>query len=397
MDPLQPFEPQPFLAVAVSGGADSLALALLADRWARDRGGSVLALVVDHGIRPESASEAAMTMQRLHSRSIPGRLLSITGLHPGPAMADRARLARYRALVQACGEAGCLHLLLGHHRDDQAETVMIRALSNSRSAGLAAMPAVRELETVRLLRPLLGFPAAELRAFLRHEGMDWVEDPSNRNPAALRARLRRLQPSDAGLGEASSIAGRARASAEHEASRILAARVSLRPEGFAIFSPGRIAPEGLAAILQTVAGAPFPPPTSATDRLAAEPGPATLAGVRLLPAGRLGPGWLVVREAAAMQAAIPATAGTTWDGRFRLLGDLPPGSSIGALGTDGTRLRARSGLPAAIIRALPAIRCGITLVAVPHLGYARSDCAGARVLFCPPRPMAGAAFWPAPF
>jgi len=392
---LEPFEPRPFLALAVSGGADSLALALLARDWARERGGSVLALVVDHGLRPESAAEAATTVERLHSRGIPCRLLALSGLHPGPAMADRAREARYGALVHACAEAGSLHLLLGHHRDDQAETVMIRALGNSRSAGLAAMPALREGAAVRLLRPLLDVPGAELRTFLRADGIEWVEDPSNRNPLALRARLRMPQPPSADLAEASFAAGWARAGAELQAARIVAERVSLHPEGFAVLSPGRIAPDALGALLQTIAGSPFPPPAAATETLAAAPGPATLAGVRLLPAGRFGPGWLVVREVAAMETSVPATPGAIWDRRFRLLDEVSPGASLGPLGADGTRFRTRAGLPAAIIRTLPAIRCGIGLVAVPHLGYARADCARARVLFCPPRPMAGAAFRPA--
>ncbi len=113
--PLGPFEPRVQLAVAVSGGADSTALALLADAWARARGGAVLALIVDHGLRAESAAEAALTMARLAARGIAARVLTLRGLERGPALAARARAARYAALEAACRAAGVVHLLLGHH------------------------------------------------------------------------------------------------------------------------------------------------------------------------------------------------------------------------------------------------------------------------------------------
>ncbi|MGC8469235.1 MAG: ATP-binding protein [Acetobacteraceae bacterium] len=105
MAALGPFAPRPRLAAAVSGGADSLALALLAAGWAAARGGSVLALLVDHGLRPESAAEAAQTAARLAGRAITARILTLRGLTPGPALAERARAARYRALAEAAAEA----------------------------------------------------------------------------------------------------------------------------------------------------------------------------------------------------------------------------------------------------------------------------------------------------
>ncbi|HET9020133.1 MAG TPA: ATP-binding protein, partial [Acetobacteraceae bacterium] len=80
LDPLGPFEPRSRLAVAVSGGADSLALALLADAWARGRGGEVRALIVDLGLRPGAAAEAALTRTRLATRGIGARVLTLTGL-----------------------------------------------------------------------------------------------------------------------------------------------------------------------------------------------------------------------------------------------------------------------------------------------------------------------------
>lgn len=404
MAPLGPFELAPLLATAVSGGADSMALALLADAWARARDGSVLAMVVDHGLRQESAAEAALTIQQLAERGIASKAIRLTDLHRGPALAERARAARYAALRAACAGHGILHLLLGHHAADQAETVLMRRQGNSGPAGLAAMPALTEQTGLRLLRPLLGIPPVRLRATLLAAGLSWVEDPSNRDERALRTRLRAslddpdgTGPTTAALCKAAQAAGIDRAARDQATAEILAHRAAIHPEGFSLLSPGPIDPAALAALIQMIGGAPFPPPTRSIASLAAAPHPATLAGVRLLPAGRLGDGLLLVREAASMQPPIPARAGATWDGRFRLpAGAVPPeDATIGALGTDAARLRRCSPLPSAVLRTLPALRRANCLVAVPHLLYPDSaTCAAAPVVFSPPRPAAGAPFLP---
>src|SRR5690606_10395568 len=141
MAPLGPFGPEPRLAAGVSGGPHSLALALLADAWARARGGSLLALVADHGLRPGSGEEASTAATMLASRGIRSRILPL-GLGPGPRLQERARTARFEALLEACREEGRPWLLLGHHRGDQAETVLFRALRGSGPDGLAGMSAV---------------------------------------------------------------------------------------------------------------------------------------------------------------------------------------------------------------------------------------------------------------
>ena len=376
MDRLGPFEPRPSLAIAVSGGADSMALAVLASDWARDRGGHPLALTVDHGIRPESAAEANLTLTRLAALGIPGRKLTLTGLHHGPALAQRARDARYEALLNAC--TGIPHLLLGHHRSDQVETVMIRALSASGTRGLAGMPALTETRYVRLLRPLLDLPPASLRAFLTERGIAWVEDPSNRDPASARARLRMALADPTGTGEgtvaiaqAALKAGVGRARQDGKIARILALRATIRPEGYAILTPGPIVPEALAALLRTVAGARYAPAIDRVAALARAPGPATLGGVRIIDAGRLGPGWLILRETRAIEAPVEARPNAIWDGRFRLAGTPPNQSTalhLGALGTDSALFRDRRGPPAAVLHGLPALRAGGTVIAAPHIG-----------------------------
>jgi tRNA(Ile)-lysidine synthase len=397
---LGPFEPCPHLAAAVSGGADSMALALLADAWARARGGTLLALIVDHGLRAESTDEAAATVARLDARGIATRLLRLDGLAHGTALAERARDARFAVLTQACASAGILHLLLGHHASDQAETVLMRALGGSGPAGMAGMLPLVETPSVRILRPLLSIPPARLRATVAAAGMAWVEDPSNVDQRALRPRLRILRLDHDGAGAATAalvaaaaVSARGRAEQDWQIATELASRVVLRPEGFALLPSAGLTPQALAAVIQVIAGAPFPPPTRSVAALADPLKPATLAGTRLLSAGRLGEGWLLTREPAAMAPPIPAVVGALWDARFRLLrqGTLPNGATLGAVADDASRLRHASVLPAAVLRTLPAIRHGTKLLAVPHLDYPeRKICEGISLIFSPPRPAAAA-------
>lgn len=402
MAELGPFEETPRLAAAVSGGADSMALAVLADTWARARRGSLLALIVDHGLRAESRAEAILTQERLAARGIASRILPLSALSNGRASAARAREARYQALMEACRAMGLLHLLLGHHAADQAETIWMRKQAQSGLIGLAGMAALRELPFVRLLRPLLRFPPERLRATLEAAGVAWVEDPSNRNRRFLRARLRaqlataEAKPLGPILLAQAKEAAMARKTAEHRSAEALAQSVRFFPEGYALLTSWPLPPAALASLIQALTGAAYPPPLRQVAPLAASPRSATLAGVRVLPAGKLGHGWLLVREAAAMAPAVPAAPDRCWDGRFRLAVNArpPEGAVLGALGaSSAVRLRKMSHLPAAIMQTLPAIWCKSVLVAVPHLGYPDSAaCRAMPVVLCPPVPAAGGMF-----
>jgi tRNA(Ile)-lysidine synthase len=404
MGELGPFETNPSLTAAVSGGADSMALALLARNWIRARCGTINALVVDHGLRSESEQEARATVGRLGELGIAATLLPLATLRRGSALAERARIMRYKALSAACRSAGTLHLLVGHHQMDQIETVMMRVLRQSLGHGLAGMPALAELAQVRLLRPLLTFDPLALRRLLVAHGVDWVDDPSNRDVKALRSRLRLRSAahlsdgSIAILANAAKTMGTRRAVDEAATARELAGRAIVRPEGFALLSPGRISVEALAALIQTIAGAAYAPGPSQLSDLAARPSPATIAGVRLLPAGRFGNGLLLVREEAATAPPTAASADVLWDGRFRLITERtpPPGTFVGKLGSDAARFRRQSSLPSAVLRTLPTIRHGEQLVAVPHLGYSTDNIfARTLTLFTPRKPLAGPCFFTA--
>lgn len=402
MDRLGPFEPHPALAVAVSGGGDSLALAVLARDWARWRDGSTLALVVDHGLRPASADEARITIERLTGLGVPARLLPLSNLKHGPALAERARIMRYAVLAGACREAGILHLLLGHHAADQVETLAMRVLRGSQTHGLAGMAALRETAGLRLLRPLLEVEPALLRDLLTASGIDWVEDPSNQDARALRPRLRqrlaRHTGDETGLTQAIAAVGRLRSREETETAAELACRTTIRPEGFALLSPGRVGSAAMSSLVRTVGGMPYPASPGQISDLAARPKPATVAGVRIMPAGGFGDGWLIVREEAAIMEPVAASPDTIWDHRFRVFGDraFPGGALIGKLGSDAARFRDDSDLPSAVLRTLPALRIGKVLAAVPHLGYVSHEYdARVTVLFSPRTPVAGPCFVPA--
>jgi tRNA(Ile)-lysidine synthase len=379
-----------------------MALAVLGQGWAQAMGGALLALIVNHGLREESAAEAVEAAARLDALGIESRVLQLTGLARGPGLADRARAMRFAALTAACVEAGIVHLLLGHHVADQAETVLIRTLGGTGPIGLAAMPALSEIAQLRLLRPLLRVSPLALRSFLQRGGVDWAEDPSNDDLHALRPRLRQFRADREGIGaatsalvEAAGASGAARARQDSLAATILAERVSVRPEGFAILDSGPLEPVTLSAMIQAVSGAIFPPAPRSVAALAIALRPATLGGTRILPAGPLGLGWLLVREEAAMAPPVVAAPGAIWDGRFRLgrRCSPPAGTVLGALGGDAARLRRRSPLPATVLCTLPVLRSGQSLVAVPHLLYPDAEtCERFPVLFWPPRAAAGAPF-----
>ena len=339
---LGPWDAARRVAVAVSGGPDSLALAVLAQRW-----GDPVAFIVDHGLRAESAGEAETARAALAARGMPARVLRLERLSPGPGLPARARRARYAALSAACRAAGLVDLLLGHHAGDQAETVLMRQRRGSGLAGLAGMAALTETDDVRLVRPLLGIAPERLRGVAAAAGLTPVQDPTNDDQRFTRARLRREIGGDrAALLSLAANSAQTRSAAEAAVAAELALRALLRPEGFAVLSPGAVRPDSLAALLRSLSGRRLP--ISGADALAAAPRAATMAGVRLLPAGRLGPGWLLVREAAAMAPPVPSRIGAVWDARFRVTA--ADGSALGPAGRD------RRGLPRAALCASPAFR-----------------------------------------
>ncbi len=193
------------VVLAVSGGSDSTALLVLAARWVKRRqklkknAPKLIAVTIDHGLRPQSAREAE-TVKRLARRlGVAHRTLRWRGKKPQAGLPEAARDARYRLLAQAAARAGYAHILTAHTLDDQAETVLFRLARGSGLTGLAGMARASRLAAggaaeVFLLRPFLPIPKARLIATLKAAGIGHSEDPTNRDPRFTRARLRALMP-----------------------------------------------------------------------------------------------------------------------------------------------------------------------------------------------------------
>ena len=379
---LAPLAPTSRLIAGVSGGADSLALALLAHEWAITRGGTFLAAICDHGLRPGSAAEADAVAGVLQARGIPAQVIRLT-IPPGPALQERARTARLEALLRVCTEHGAPYLLLGHHRADQAETVLMRALAGSGNAGLAGIPRVRAAEVAVVLRPLLDTPPERLVATVAAAGLTAVRDPSNADPRFTRARLRRVAGAgrDALFEAASRFAAR-RAAEEAAVAERLALAATLHPEGFARLDTGALGSDGTAAaalrtMIRTITGRAFAPSRDSVASLLRR-GQGTLAGAVLRRDG------VLAREAADLGPPVPARHGAMWDSRFRLAGPGDEECHIAALGIAPPDLLRPSWLPGPALRSLPAIRRGNTLVAVPHLAYPDPEVAARyRLCFAP--------------
>jgi len=165
------------IAVAVSGGGDSLALLLLA---AHGFPGRIVAFTADHGLRPESAAEAAEVARICVLMGVPHRTLLLSELAGTTAnIQARARAARYAAMAGACGETGAQWLLTAHHADDQAETLLMRLARGSGVDGLAGIRVARAEGGITLLRPLLGWRKRELAEIVRDAALVPADDPSN--------------------------------------------------------------------------------------------------------------------------------------------------------------------------------------------------------------------------
>jgi len=384
------------IALAVSGGSDSLALTDCVTRWRRRRGGvpQALVLTVDHRLRRGSRREAANVVAIARERGMMARVLAWTGPPPQSNVEAAARAVRYRLLLKAAGEAGASHLLLAHHRDDVAETFVMRLKRGAGVFGLAAMRPVVSVGGLTILRPFLDVPRRRLVATTAAASLAPVEDAMNADPRFLRARVRRMLPriAEAGLDPSLFADAARRLAAAADAIDAAASALideAVETDAFAVAwvdfrrltaAPDEVRLRVLVRVLIAIGGEDYPPERERLDRLALAMAAhrngrfkRTLAGAVVeWRAGR----FVFYREMG--RGGLPTMAlkvgfDGVWDHRFQVAvgKDAPGGLTIGPLGEDGRRLvGAYAGnLPAGALAAVPAIRRRQKLLAVPALDY----------------------------
>lgn len=402
-----PFPGDAAVAVAVSGGADSMTLLALAHDWVAVSGTRLTALTVDHGLRPESGAEAANVKAWCTSRGIAHETLIWTGDKPAQGIQAAARAARYTLLEDWCRAHCHSELLVAHSRNDQAETFLMRMSRGSGIDGLAAMPLVSDRYGVRLIRPLLAVSRARIEATAAARSLETLSDPSNQDRRYARVRVRgKLKLLESHGVSAAAIAGTAQVfgGMRAERDRAIAALASdiavLHPQGYAeIDRAGLTAADsdiarGLTvAVLMSVGGLDYPPRRERFDRLMTnilqneDFRPRTLGNCVIATSGtRL----LIRREHRTIRHVVPIEPDRriVWDGRFAVIFAQNPipapenrwaGYHLGALGEEGWRqivsrsdrekLAGYRNIPGPVRYALPTVWHDKNIVEVPHLGY----------------------------
>jgi tRNA(Ile)-lysidine synthase len=389
------------VAVAVSGGPDSMALLVLAADEAMKSGRSVHAVTVDHGLRADAKDEAAQVAAWAKTLGVAHTTLTHAGDLPVASIQSEARDIRYGLMGQWCAANNIAALMVAHTRDDQAETLLLRLARGSGVDGLSGMAADISRDGLRIIRPLLDVPGADLLSLLEDRDQAYIDDPSNRDDRHARVRMRALRP----LLEAEGLtaqrlaetAGRlsvARDALAGWTQAHLAGCVTFDVGGWAQFDrrqlvnvPMEIGLRSVSRIVMAVGGGVYPPRLHHTrallERLGAEEfSGATLGGVRFVTHRS---GVLAFREARAMAepVSVDGVSPLVWDHRFEVsiadAKDVERGSwSIGALGVpDARRLRDELGpevltVPSAAASCIPAVYAQGRLLEVPALGY-RAD------------------------
>ncbi len=312
-------------AVAVSGGGDSLALMHLLTRWARSQNAPApTVLIVDHGLQKNSGAQARRAAGWAKALDLPVHVLHWKGRKPEGDIEAAAREARYRLMGRWAWDNGIAAVYLGHTRDDQAETFLLRLARGSGVDGLSAMRGLAPyplagFEQLRLVRPLLNEPRATLRGYLETLDQDWFEDPMNEDPRFARVRIRAIRQmlEEAGLSshriaDAAAHLSRARAALDDMTASLITRACRLDKDGALVDSallaaaPHEIGLRALASILMSVSDAWYRPRFARLNALygrirAGELGNgATLAGCKLGPAPKrqaiFGPATLLVRR-----------------------------------------------------------------------------------------------------
>jgi len=395
----QPVAEARAIAVAVSGGADSTALMLLAARWASHHPARPMlhVLSVDHGLRAEAAGELRQVEAQARRLGLSHHTLVWAGEKPVSDIQAAARAARYELLAARARALGAEAVLLAHHLEDQAETFLLRLARGSGVSGLAAMARERQVDGMRFVRPFLELRKGRLIATLRAAGIAWIEDPTNEDVAFARARMRKLAPALAAEGLtperlAQTVAAMRRAgeALDRQVDAAFRAHGLRHPGGFAALrprvlheSPREIGLRLLAMVLGEVGGGPYPPRLERLEALhhalVCQPeddsaGKRTLSGV-VVETGkdRI---WFYreLGRADDLELTVAPGGRCRWDGRFDIAAPDGAGGPIlvrplGAAGRAALPVPYRGDWPVAAAETVPSAWIGDDLAAVPAFGY----------------------------
>ena len=175
-----PFSPHSTIAIACSGGVDSISLLLMAHKWGQLNQYKIVALHVDHNLRTESAQDSDFVLQTCRTHQIDCHILHWDSANiTSSNMQQKARSARYHLLQNWCAKNDTINLLIAHHKNDQAETFMLRLERGSGLRGLTCMKMLSYIHQVRIIRPLLSITKNDLQQYLTTHHQEWITDQSN--------------------------------------------------------------------------------------------------------------------------------------------------------------------------------------------------------------------------
>ena len=184
------FEKKPSVAVAVSGGPDSMSLLFLLHAYIKFKKGNLIALIVDHRIRNNSKEEANYISNYLKKFKIKFQILSVDKKNVNKKNMNEARNNRYNLITNFCIQNNILHLFVAHHRDDNLETFLNRKISGSDFYGLKSMSEFSLYNKICIIRPLLKFSKNALLDYNKENKIEYINDPTNLNLNYTRPNIR---------------------------------------------------------------------------------------------------------------------------------------------------------------------------------------------------------------
>ena len=373
------------IALAVSGGSDSMALLRLVAQWAKGSP-KISVLTVDHGLRPEAAAETAKVAAWCYGLAVDHHTLRWEGVKPKTGLQAKARTARYDLMSNWCEANRVKFLLTGHTQDDQAETVLMRQARTDTAESLAGIWETTTWSGVKVLRPLLGQSREALRHYLKGIGQPWIDDPSNSDMRFERVRIRQTLADESRpdlrkveLADIADKAGRAARALASATELWINGQLTSYPEGFGIIPRAgfcELGPELQRRVLQQllqIYGAGNRAEPGELDHLATwamgqENSRRTLGGAVLAcrhASLLIGREWARISP---VPAPVPDSGETLWDGRF--LVKAPPKTQVIPVGSLQGVAR-REDIPRFVQQSLPAVLLGNDGAAIPHLGLGR--------------------------